>query len=48
VGYYFGKGQAHGWVNMKLTVTGATLQLSCVNDKHSAHQKQQQLLWRSL
>ena len=47
VGYYFGKGHAHGWVNMKLTDSGATLQLRCVNNKHPEHQKQQQLLWSS-
>jgi Icc protein len=48
VGYYFGKGHAHGWVSMKLTDTGANLQLRCVNDKHPEHEKQHPLLWRSL
>lgn len=47
VGYYFGKGHAHGWVSMKLTDTGANLQLRCVNDKHPEHEKQHKLLWSS-
>ncbi len=47
VGYYFGKGHAHGWVSMKLTDTGATLQLRCINDKHPAHGKKRELLWHS-
>jgi Icc protein len=48
VGYYFGKGHAHGWVSMKLTDIGANLQLRCVNEKHAAHQTQHQLLWRTV
>ncbi|NQV31314.1 MAG: metallophosphoesterase [Phycisphaeraceae bacterium] len=48
VGYYFGKGHAHGWVSMKLTDTGASLQLRCVNGKHTEHEKQRKLVWSSV
>jgi hypothetical protein len=35
VSYYFGKGHAHGWVDMKLTETNADLELNCINRKHT-------------
>ena len=37
VSYYFGKGHAHGWVDMKLTKTSADLKLHCINLKHPQH-----------
>ena len=37
VSYYFGKGHAHGWVDMKLTETSAALELHCINRKHPQH-----------
>ena len=37
VSYYFGKGHAHGWVDMKLTETSADLELHCINRKHKQH-----------
>ena len=37
VSYSFGKGHAHGWVDMKLTKTSADLKLHCINLKHPQH-----------
>ncbi len=37
VSYYFGKGHAHGWVDMKLTETSADLELRCIDPKHKQH-----------
>ena len=37
VSYYFGKGHAHGWVDMKLTKQSADLELRCIDPKHSQH-----------
>ena len=37
VSYYFGKGHAHGWVDMKLTETSAELQLHCIDHEHKQH-----------
>ena len=37
VSYYFGKGHAHGWVDMKLTEASADLELHCLNRKHTQH-----------
>ena len=37
VSYYFGKGHAHGWVDMKLTKTSADLELHCINRIHKQH-----------
>jgi len=37
VSYYFGKGHAHGWLDMKLTKQSADLQLRCINRKHKQH-----------
>jgi 3',5'-cyclic AMP phosphodiesterase CpdA len=37
VSYYFGKGHAHGWVDMKLTKASADLELHCINDTHKQH-----------
>lgn len=37
VSYYFGKGHAHGWVDMKLTETSAELELNCINREHRQH-----------
>ena len=37
VSYYFGKGHAHGWVDMKLTENSVELQLHCINTRHRQH-----------
>ena len=37
VSYYFGKGHAHGWVDMKLTAKSADLELHCIDPKHRQH-----------
>ncbi len=37
VSYYFGKGHAHGWVDMKLTEMSADLELHCINPEHKQH-----------
>ena len=34
VSYYFGKGHAHGWIDMKLTETFADLKLRCIDPNH--------------
>ena len=43
VSYYFGKGHAHGWVDMKLTEMSADLQLHCINRDHKQHGDQRQV-----
>ena len=43
VSYYFGKGHAHGWVDMKLTETSADLELHCINRKHTQHGDRRQI-----
>ena len=37
VSYYFGKGHAHGWLDMKLTERSADLALRCIDPKHLQH-----------
>ena len=37
VSYYFGKGHAHGWVDMKLNERSADLELLCIDPKHRQH-----------
>lgn len=43
VSYYFGKGHAHGWVDMKLTEASADLKLYCINRKHPQHGERRQV-----
>ena len=45
VSYYFGKGHAHGWVDMKLTEMSADLELRCINRnrKHKQHGDRRQV-----
>jgi 3',5'-cyclic AMP phosphodiesterase CpdA len=43
VSYYFGKGHAHGWVDMKLSETTAELELQCIDPKHKQHGEQRQI-----
>ena len=43
VSYYFGKGHAHGWIDMKLTETSADLELHCINRKHKQHGDRRQI-----
>ncbi len=44
VSYYFGKGHAHGWVDMKLTEASADLELHCINPGHPQHGERRQIL----
>ena len=37
VSYYFGKGHAHGWLDMKLTKAFADLKLQCKDRAHQQH-----------
>lgn len=37
VSYYFGKGHAHGWVDMRLSETSADLELHCIDPNHKQH-----------
>jgi Icc protein len=41
--YYFGKGHAHGWVDMKLTETSADLELNCINREHTQQGDRRQI-----
>ncbi|MEE2643162.1 MAG: metallophosphoesterase [Planctomycetota bacterium] len=43
VSYYFGKGHAHGWVDMKLTEKSANLELHCINRQHKQHGERRQI-----
>ncbi|MDG1241946.1 MAG: metallophosphoesterase [Opitutae bacterium] len=47
VSYYFGKGHAHGWVDMKLTETSADLELHCINREHPQHGERRQIRLKS-
>ena len=37
VSYYFGKGHAHGWIDLKLSEKSADLELQCIDPKHTQH-----------
>lgn len=43
VSYYFGKGHAHGWVDMKITESSAELELHCINPRHYQHGDRRQV-----
>ena len=43
VSYYFGKGHAHGWVDMQLTQKSADLKLHCINLKHAQHGERREI-----
>ena len=43
VSYYFGKGHAHGWIDMKLTERSADLELHCIDPKNRQHGNQRQI-----
>ena len=43
VSYYFGKGHAHGWVDMKLTEASADLELHCINREHKQQGERRQV-----
>ena len=43
VSYYFGKGHAHGWVDMQLTQKSANLELHCINLKHAQHGERREI-----
>ena len=44
VSYYFGKGHAHGWIDMNLTEMSAYLELNCINPKHKQHGDRRQVV----
>ena len=44
VAYYFGKGHANAWVDMKLTKTAADLDLQCINPKHKLNGDRRQII----
>ena len=46
VSYYFGKGHAHGWIDMKLSEKSADLELYCIDATHSQHGEQKQIPFR--
>lgn len=43
VSYYFGKGHAHGWVDMRLAEMSADLELHCIDPKHKQHGDRRQI-----
>jgi 3',5'-cyclic AMP phosphodiesterase CpdA len=43
VSYYFGKGHAHGWVDMKLSEQSVDLELHCIDPKHTQHGDKRQI-----
>ena len=47
VSYYFGKGHAHGWVDMNLTKMSADLKLNCINPKHRQHGDRRQVFFQN-
>ena len=47
VSYYFGKGHAHGWVDMKLSEKSADLELCCIDSKHTQHGDRIQIVLKS-
>ena len=46
VSYYFGKGHAHGWVDMKLNERSADLELLCIDPKHRQHGDRIQIVFK--
>lgn len=46
VSYYFGKGHAHGWVDVKLTKRSADLELRCIDPKHKEHGARRRIVLR--
>ena len=44
VSYFFGKGHAHGWVDMKLNAKSADLEFHCIDPKHKQSGAQRQIL----
>ena len=44
VSYFFGKGHAHGWIDMKLTERSADLELHCIDPKHKQNGARKQIL----
>ena len=46
VSYYFGKGHAHGWVDMKLSDSSADLELYCINSTHTQHGDRRQIRFK--
>jgi len=46
VAYVFARGKANGWVDVRLTDTGATLELRTIDPKHAQHGEKHELKWR--
>ena len=47
VAYVFREGDPSGWVDVRLTEAGATLELRCVDPAHKQHGEKHELLWRA-
>ena len=47
VSYYFGKGHAHGWVDMNLNETTADLELRCIDPVQKQHGEKKQISLKS-
>ncbi len=45
--YVFSPGQPSGWVDVRLTAQGMTLELRCVNPQHAQHGQRVELKWRA-
>jgi Icc protein len=48
VSYYFGKGHAHGWLDMKLSKASADLELHCINPKNPQHGDRRRILFNNV
>ena len=46
VAYIFREGDPSGWVDVKVTETGATMELRCVDPAHTQHGEKHDLKWR--
>ena len=47
VAYVFREGDPSGWVDVRLTEAGATLELRCVDPAHKQHGEKHELRWRN-
>lgn len=47
VAYVFKEGMPNGWVDVRLTETGATLELRCIDPAQKQHGERHELTWRN-
>ena len=45
--YTFAEGMPNGWVDARLTESGCTLELHCIDPKHPQHGEAKELTWRA-